>query len=392
MQIFVIRQKFWQKKLARTLYQQSQPGMFQANHKASQNHIRGIFMAKKKSTNQAEVKISASKPQKNTKATPSEISTRRFEFSEGKSSKFWEVTLDGSSYTVRFGRIGTDGQAPKVNDAGSPEKASATVEKLIREKTAKGYMEVKTRMPNTEETAENSAAPVAKVRYPSLAEARKEGATFLRSVFEGYGDDGCFDHTFLKNGSPIGIDVDPETDIESLIEENQFEVDGYGGGTVGILEIDLLSGAAVFWADFASDTERFAEFLLHCQWTCTTSLTATIRFKLSEDIFYDREIKNVREFPATNILDDLDSRLAFLLNCLDEPRDCCDRMLDDVRDKCGLKVELVVDVEKRTFTFSGNGKRLSVKVPKTALSVTRFKIDLGPNSNKTTNKSKKRGT
>jgi hypothetical protein len=67
-------------------------------------------------------------------------------------------------------------------------------------------------------------------------------------------------------------------------------------------------------------------------------------------------------------------------------------MLDDVRDKCGLKVELVVDVEKRTFTFSGNGKRLSVKVPKTALSVTRFKIDLGPNSNKTTNKSKKRGT
>jgi DNA ligase-1 len=149
MQIFVIRQKFWQKKLARTLYQQSQPGMFQANHKASQNHIRGIFMAKKKSTNQAEVKISASKPQKNTKATPSEISTRRFEFSEGKSSKFWEVTLDGSSYTVRFGRIGTDGQAPKVNDAGSPEKASATVEKLIREKTGKGYMEVKMRLSAT---------------------------------------------------------------------------------------------------------------------------------------------------------------------------------------------------------------------------------------------------
>jgi len=68
---------------------------------------------------------------------------QRFELIEGKSSKFWEVERDGSTYTVRYGRIGTGGQTLSKT-AASDSKAESEVAKLIKEKTGKGYVEVAT--------------------------------------------------------------------------------------------------------------------------------------------------------------------------------------------------------------------------------------------------------
>src|SRR4051794_20368748 len=67
--------------------------------------------------------------------------TRRFECVEDGAAKFWEVAVDGGAMTVRFGKIGTDGQA-KTKDLGSAEAAAKEADKLIREKTKKGYLEV----------------------------------------------------------------------------------------------------------------------------------------------------------------------------------------------------------------------------------------------------------
>jgi len=67
--------------------------------------------------------------------------TRRFEFSEGGSNKFWEITVDGDTHTVRYGKIGTPGQE-KTKSFGSDAAAQADADKLIAEKTKKGYAEV----------------------------------------------------------------------------------------------------------------------------------------------------------------------------------------------------------------------------------------------------------
>ncbi|MGC4114615.1 MAG: WGR domain-containing protein [Myxococcales bacterium] len=67
--------------------------------------------------------------------------TRRFEFAEGGSSKFWEITISGDSHTVRFGKIGTPGQE-KTKTFGSDAEAQKDAEKLVAEKTKKGYAEV----------------------------------------------------------------------------------------------------------------------------------------------------------------------------------------------------------------------------------------------------------
>lgn len=56
------------------------------------------------------------------------------------SSKFWEVSQDGVEVTVRFGKIGASGQTTK-KEFDSEADAEAHVEKLIAEKTKKGYQE-----------------------------------------------------------------------------------------------------------------------------------------------------------------------------------------------------------------------------------------------------------
>ena len=66
---------------------------------------------------------------------------RRFECVEGSASKFWEVTVSDEVMTVRYGRIGTAGQTQTKSFA-SAAKAQAECDKLIREKTGKGYQAV----------------------------------------------------------------------------------------------------------------------------------------------------------------------------------------------------------------------------------------------------------
>lgn len=61
-----------------------------------------------------------------------------FELVDGKSAKFWEIVRSGTEVTVRYGRIGADGTS-KLKDLVTEDAAVAHVEKLIGQKTAKGY-------------------------------------------------------------------------------------------------------------------------------------------------------------------------------------------------------------------------------------------------------------
>lgn len=79
----------------------------------------------------------APSPAPTTAASPA---ARRFELVEGGSAKFWEVARDGCEVTVRYGRIGTAGQA-KAKAFADEAAALRHVEGLIQEKTDKGYAE-----------------------------------------------------------------------------------------------------------------------------------------------------------------------------------------------------------------------------------------------------------
>ncbi len=68
------------------------------------------------------------------------MSTRYFEFVQGTSSKFYEVGVNGNGVTVRYGRIGAEGQILVKN---FPDAAAAAhhADQLIAKKVAKGYLE-----------------------------------------------------------------------------------------------------------------------------------------------------------------------------------------------------------------------------------------------------------
>lgn len=67
-------------------------------------------------------------------------SQRRFEFVEGGSKKFWEIGQTGCDMTVRYGRIGTNGQT-QTKTFPDEARTSREVQKLIAEKMKKGYVE-----------------------------------------------------------------------------------------------------------------------------------------------------------------------------------------------------------------------------------------------------------
>lgn len=65
---------------------------------------------------------------------------RYFEFVQGTSSKFWEVSQTGNSMTTRWGRIGSNGQC-KTKTFPDEKSATSALAKLIEEKTDEGYIE-----------------------------------------------------------------------------------------------------------------------------------------------------------------------------------------------------------------------------------------------------------
>jgi predicted DNA-binding WGR domain protein len=95
----------------------------------------------------------------------------RYEFSDGKSSKFWEIDLTGTSFTVRFGRIGTGGQAQTKSFA-SAQLASREHDKLVAEKTKKGYALVA-----------GTGAPAPAALAPGKKPAAASGRTLRKDLY-----------------------------------------------------------------------------------------------------------------------------------------------------------------------------------------------------------------
>jgi DNA ligase-1 len=86
------------------------------------------------------VAASPTPPQPPTRSATASAAKRYFEYTDDKSSKFWEISQSGCDVTVRYGRIGATGQTQTKSFA-DDGTAQRHAEKLIGEKTEKGYVE-----------------------------------------------------------------------------------------------------------------------------------------------------------------------------------------------------------------------------------------------------------
>lgn len=103
---------------------------------------------------------------------------RLFECTEDGASKFWEIGLVGADLTTRWGKIGTSGQE-KTKSFATPEKARAEYDKLVAEKTEKGYEEVdRLNLPPFPPLEWDEYFWVAPIRLPSWAGFQNRGGPY----------------------------------------------------------------------------------------------------------------------------------------------------------------------------------------------------------------------
>jgi uncharacterized protein (TIGR02996 family) len=92
---------------------------------------------------------------------------RRYEVSDGRSHKFWEVSLAGRCLKIRFGRTGSDGQR-REKEFETDEEARAAHQRAIAEKLSGGYKLVFDDDLGTDGAAESSGP---EARNPELEAA-----------------------------------------------------------------------------------------------------------------------------------------------------------------------------------------------------------------------------
>ncbi len=91
----------------------------------------------------------------------------RYEFSEGSSNKFWEIKLDGSSFTTTYGKIGASG-ATTIKTWKDAAQAKLEYDKLVADKTKKGYALVGGKAaPKTAAAPAKAAKPAKPAKQPA---------------------------------------------------------------------------------------------------------------------------------------------------------------------------------------------------------------------------------
>lgn len=200
---------------------------------------------------------------------------RRFEFTDENSNKYWEISTDGSSFSVRFGRMGASGttQTKSFSDEATAE---AEASKLIREKLRKGYQEVAA---SPENPTEHGARQNEKSRggFQELAAFELDIiADFLTQAEADYEDHSCNDYTVPATEQNREVltaafqhrsdELDNDGAIAEIIERNSTAEDelfvwdttlmGYLAHRARSAQADVAEGGAIAAGKRLSEAER----------------------------------------------------------------------------------------------------------------------------------------
>lgn len=105
------------------------------------------------------------------------------EYTDAKSSKFWEGGLEGIDLWTRWGKIGSKGQQ-KSKTFGSTALAEQALAKLVVQKVKKGYVEVEPEEPESEQEGARQEVPASLIPTPALPQVDPHVAVVPRGTQE----------------------------------------------------------------------------------------------------------------------------------------------------------------------------------------------------------------
>jgi uncharacterized protein (TIGR02996 family) len=178
----------------------------------------------------------------------------RYEFTEGSSSKFWDIKLAGKSFSTTYGKIGANGQTT-IKTFKSDAEAKSEYEKLIAEKVKKGYQPAG--------GGNGKAAPTNGKRYFEQGDKFWEGFVDGTSVKTRFGKVGAQGQMRLKD---FKSKADAAADLESQIAKKRKEgfAEAGGGGTTK-KTIEVKSNPALEKAILANPYDDDA-YMVYADW------------------------------------------------------------------------------------------------------------------------------
>jgi uncharacterized protein (TIGR02996 family) len=123
---------------------------------------------------------------------------RAFVYSDGKSSKFWNIDLQGTRFYTSFGKAGSKGQT-RLKDFASEAEARTAHDRAIAEKLAEGYVETTEVKP----AAPAAPTPLGRSMEAALAESPDDLAT--HSAYADY---------LMEQGDPLGEFIQVQLALE----------------------------------------------------------------------------------------------------------------------------------------------------------------------------------
>lgn len=142
------------------------------------------------------------------------------EFEDEKSSKYWEISSAEKSFTVRYGKIGTNGQT-QTKEFSTVEEAEKAAEKILKEKLNKGYIEkesTNTEQPGPARNSADKAIDQTKRLLDAIETFRKyPGLEGWQRLFT-YGLDDTEIKTFRKGLDLLGK-VFPQNNMKEIMKQ-----------------------------------------------------------------------------------------------------------------------------------------------------------------------------
>ncbi|XVS66460.1 WGR and DUF4132 domain-containing protein [Actinosynnema sp. CA-299493] len=155
---------------------------------------------------------------------------RKWELVSGGSAKFWEIGRAGGTVTVRFGRLGTNGQT-QTKELASAEAAEAHIAKLVAEKEKKGYRavgsaEVAEGPDNTDDTSDPTTRPTATSSTAQPAEVPTTTSPTIQPASSATARPTAATTTASAAATPTAVDEDtwvmPKAWLRDVVRQRGF--------------------------------------------------------------------------------------------------------------------------------------------------------------------------
>ncbi len=218
----------------------------------------------------------------------------------GETAKFWEITIEGKTVSVRFGKLGTNGQG-SIKQLDSEDAARAYADKKMAEKTKDGYVE-KQHQPKSiarGNLMNRGCGCEAKAKSGNIEGIEFEVCTSCEKL--------SWEPTDTKNF--VGIKMNLYVDLENPSERSWTSADFYSWANE-VLEDFGHSGLTLYVDMKCLDEEALAEPVIDSAFVPIEIVFSSWDIDVEEDDFYEEGSANFGKFSRSGLANSTTEEIA----------------------------------------------------------------------------------